>query len=204
MGPPLALCACVDDGERCHVHQAADRGGRGEDVHRLGCPEQDAAYGNPSSGADPKQIEGNIRGIHVGHDKEIRFGLEIRFGEYVIQNGLRERGIAAHLAHPRRAQDLSADSSPSASRIFWAEAASELPKLECDNRATLGDTPNWRTSTAASKVISAICSTDGSRLMCVSQMKSCRSGRISICMAASVFTPTRKPITSRMYFKCFA
>ncbi len=51
----------------------------------------------------------------------------------------------------------------SASRIFWADGASELPKLEWESSATLGVRPNRRTSSAASRVISAICSALGSR-----------------------------------------
>jgi hypothetical protein len=43
-------------------------------------------------------------------------------------------------------------------RIFSADGASELPKLECDSSATLGSTPKRRTASAAIVVISAICS----------------------------------------------
>ena len=46
--------------------------------------------------------------------------------------------------------------------------------------------PKRRTSSAASSAISATCSALGSRLTCVSQMKSWRPGSISICIAASV------------------
>jgi len=88
--------------------------------------------------------------------------------------------------------------SASASRILTADGASELPKLECDRSAMLGFTPKRCTSSAARSVISAISSAEGSRLTCVSQMKSCRPGRISICITAIVFAPSRAPITCRM------
>ena len=47
--------------------------------------------------------------------------------------------------------------SSSASRIFCADGASELPKFECESSATLGTCPKRFTSSAASIVISAIC-----------------------------------------------
>src|SRR6185503_1564903 len=52
----------------------------------------------------------------------------------------------------------------SASRIFNAEGASLEPKLECETSATFGVRPNRRTSSAASVVISTICSGVGSTL----------------------------------------
>jgi hypothetical protein len=86
----------------------------------------------------------------------------------------------------------------SASRILTADGASELPKLECDSSAMLGFTPKRWTSSAASSVISAISSADGSRLMCVSQMKSWRPGRMIICITAMVLAPSRSPMTCRI------
>jgi hypothetical protein len=50
-----------------------------------------------------------------------------------------------------------------AARIFAAEGASLVPKLECETSATLGVNPKRRISSAASVVISRICSGVGSR-----------------------------------------
>src|SRR5258706_7096815 len=52
--------------------------------------------------------------------------------------------------------------SSSAARIFTAEGASLVPKLECETRATFGARPKPRTSSAASIGISRSCSSDGS------------------------------------------
>ena len=66
----------------------------------------------------------------------------------------------------------------SACRIFRAEALSLAPKLECDTSAALGTRPNPRTASAASRVISVICSAVGSITMKVSQMNSTPFGTI--------------------------
>ena len=57
-----------------------------------------------------------------------------------------------------------------AARIFWDEFELRLPKLECDNKATLGFKPNRLTSSAALIVIFASASAEGSGVTCVSQI----------------------------------
>ena len=64
-------------------------------------------------------------------------------------------------------------------RIFAAEAASLLPKVECETSATLGTSPKRRISLAASAVISVTCSGVGSSFTYVSQTKSVRRGIIN-------------------------
>ena len=87
----------------------------------------------------------------------------------------RERGKFASRSPASRAESpcispsisssgASARISSSAARIFCAEGASLVPKLECESRAALGTTPKRRITSAASAVISASCSAVGSRL----------------------------------------
>ena len=52
--------------------------------------------------------------------------------------------------------------SASAARIFTADGASLVPKLECETRATFGASPKRRISSLASIVISRSCSGEGS------------------------------------------
>ena len=52
----------------------------------------------------------------------------------------------------------------SASRILRADGVSAEPKLDAESSATFGKTPKRRTSSAASRVISAIWSASGSWL----------------------------------------
>ena len=52
--------------------------------------------------------------------------------------------------------------SASAARILRAEGVSTEPKLDAERSATFGTMPKRRTSSAASKVISAMCSASGS------------------------------------------
>jgi hypothetical protein len=79
----------------------------------------------------------------------------------------------------------------SASRIFCADGALEPPKLECDSSATLGFKPKRLQFLRGEQRHLGQLIRTGSRFTCVSQMKSCRPGRISICNAASVLTPGR-------------
>ncbi len=73
--------------------------------------------------------------------------------------------------------------SASAARILRAVGASLVPNDECDSSATLGSTPKRRIDSAASTVISAICSAVGSRFTYVSQMNTVRLGSISTFIA---------------------
>ena len=53
----------------------------------------------------------------------------------------------------------------SAARILRADGSSSEPKFEAESSATLGTMPKRRTSSAASSVISAMCSASGSAVM---------------------------------------
>lgn len=75
-------------------------------------------------------------------------------------------------------------SSARASRIFSALGWLEVPKLECDNKATLGRMPKRSSSSAAIRVISASCAAVGSTFTWVSTSVTCRLGSISVFMAA--------------------
>ena len=81
----------------------------------------------------------------------------------VVENLLRQRSRAAHLALDREI-GIALRIRSRARRILRAEGRFEVPKLECDKSATRGVTPKRRTSSAASRAISATCSAFGSAL----------------------------------------
>ena len=97
---------------------------------------------------------------------------------------LRQRRVAVHLAIDLQLRRALGEQRR-ASRILRADCESSLPKLECDSSATLGVMPKRRTASAASRVISAICSAVGSRLTWVSQMNSVPCGSSSPFIAAN-------------------
>ena len=85
------------------------------------------------------------------------------FGRRRVAHLLGQRRVALHLALDLEVGIAARGSAASASRIFAADGASLVPKLECDSSATFGVRPKRRISSAASSVISAICSAVGSR-----------------------------------------
>ena len=104
-----------------------------------------------------------------------RFGQTNRFAEpcsvlsgRMVLRRPSSRALSPCISPSTSSSGARSRSSASACRIFSADGASELPKLECDSSATLGSTPKRRTASAAIVVISAICSAVGSRLTWVS------------------------------------
>ena len=81
-----------------------------------------------------------------------------------VQNPLGQRHVAPHFAFDLKVM-FRVEDQISVARIFLADAASELPKLECERRATRGLIPNRHISSVARMVMSANSSAVGSALM---------------------------------------
>ena len=81
-----------------HVDDAPHRGAGGEDVHRLGCAQQNGANGHIVAGCRLEQVLGDIGGIHIGHDQQIGAARERAvWHEFSALTGI-QRHVAVHFA----------------------------------------------------------------------------------------------------------
>ena len=86
-----------------------------------------------------------------------------------------------------------------AARMRRAAGRLELPKIECDRKATLGGRPKRRTSADAITAMSHSACASGSSLTKVSVMNSVCSSSVSAFIAARVCTPGLQPMTRRTW-----
>ena len=191
--------ADVGDGEGGHVDDAAHGRRRRQDVHRLGGAEQDAADRDAVAGRDAQQVVGDVGGVEVGHHQQV--GVRRRGaspgtpGRRIAFDSAASPCISPSTSSSDRASRISA----SASRIFRADGASELPKLECDSSATFGVMPKRRTSSAASSV--DLGDLLGARVevdVGVADEQLAAGQHQHLHRRAACATPSRRPITSRM------
>ena len=128
------------------------------DVHRARGAEQHGPDGDAVAGGGLQQVESDVRGVQRRHHQQVRLALQPRVRERRGCGSPRRARRRRASRRPLRARGASGSSSSSALRILSAVGVSAAPKFECDSSATLGAMPKRRISSAASTVISAICS----------------------------------------------
>ena len=151
----------VDHRQRGHVDDAPHRRRRGQDVHRLGHPEQHRPDRNVVAGGGLQQVVAMLAESMFGQTSRLASPLACVSASARAASRRRPR-VGMHLAVDLELVAPAACSSASAARIFSADgccwsrscgATARPPSARCRSR---------RSSSAASTVISAICSAVGS------------------------------------------
>ena len=119
-----------------------------------------------------EQMQRNVRRVEIWHHQKIGAAVQMRVRKQPIADLFGYRRIRPHLALDLEIGAGLDDQSGRA--ILRRNPELDEPKLECDSRAAFGATPKRRTTSAASRVISAISASFGSLVTSVSVMKGTR------------------------------
>lgn len=72
--------AGVGHGQGCHVHHTTHSGRSGEDVHRLGGPQEHRPDRDAPARSGLQQVVADVGGIDIGQDQQVGFPVRVLRG----------------------------------------------------------------------------------------------------------------------------